>query len=139
VRPDRPRRRRVPLQGWPFDDHRAATDDPTVADRPLGGTDGDLVHPTDDDRFANDGADILEIRARPTTDGVAYRVALSTMVDPDAAVVAVSVDTGDATATDRGRGLVDATALAEGDAKPAAESFQDASTSPALNSREGTR
>ena len=92
-------------QGWPFDDHGAASDDPSVAEQPVSGTNGDLVYPTDVDRFANNGADILEIRTQPTADGVAYRVALNTMLDPDAAVVAIGIDTGDATETDWGHGL----------------------------------
>ena len=94
-------------QGWPFDDHGAATDDPSVAEQPVSGTNGDLVYPTDTDRYANNGADILELRARPTADGVAYRIALNTMVDPGAAVVAIAIDTGDGDRTDWGHGLGD--------------------------------
>ncbi|MFC4439818.1 MULTISPECIES: carboxylesterase family protein [Natrialbaceae] len=70
-------------QGWPFDD-RGATNEREYPDA---------------ERYANNAADLLEIRARPTRDGVSYRIALNTMVEPDAAIVAVGIDTG----TDEGR------------------------------------
>ncbi|WP_306054615.1 carboxylesterase family protein [Natronococcus wangiae] len=79
-------------QGWPFDDRGAANE---------------REYP-DEDRYANNAADLLEIRARPTRDGVAYRIALNAMVEPDAAIVAVGIDAGgDEGRTDWGHGLGD--------------------------------
>ncbi|QSX00726.1 prolyl oligopeptidase family serine peptidase [Haloterrigena alkaliphila] len=76
-------------QGWPFDDR---------------GAQNERSYP-DDDRYANNAADLLEIRAQPTDEGVAYRVALNAMVEPDAAVVAIGIDTGGDGRTDWGHGL----------------------------------
>lgn len=79
-------------QGWPFDDR---------------GPNGEREYPDDTERYANNAADILEIRARSTDRGVAYRIALNTMIEPDAAVVAIGIDTGDGNRTDWGHGLGD--------------------------------
>ncbi len=73
---------------------------------------GDYVYPTDAERYRYNAADLLEFRARPAGDEVVYRVTLQTMREPDAAAVAVGVDTaGDGAPaggrTDWGHGLGD--------------------------------
>jgi predicted esterase len=101
-------------QGWVHDDYGAATPEETGTESPVATTldspEGDLVYPTDEERFRYNAADVIEVRARPTGDGVAYRVALNTMVpgEEDAAVVALGIDTGAGdTRTDWGFGLGD--------------------------------
>ena len=54
---------------------------------------GDYHYPNDVERYGYNAADLLEFRARPTEDGVRYRITLNTMLEPDAAAVAVGVDT----------------------------------------------
>ena len=74
---------------------------------------GDYHYPNDVERYGYNAADLLEFRARPTEDGVRYRITLNTMLEPDAAAVAVGVDTeadpdvvrGDGRRTDWGYGL----------------------------------
>jgi dienelactone hydrolase len=67
---------------------------------------GDYRYPTDPETYAYNAADLLEFRARPTDEGVAYRVTLNTMLEPDAAAVAIGIDTGgDSSRTDWGYGL----------------------------------
>ena len=98
-------------QDWVYDDYGANLDDTdatppepptsTSLDDPV----GDVVYPTDDDVYRDNAADILEFRCRPIGDGVAYRLTLNTMVEPDATVVAVGIDTGGGGRTDWGHGL----------------------------------
>jgi pimeloyl-ACP methyl ester carboxylesterase len=101
-------------QGWVHDDYGAATPEETGTSSPVETTldapEGDLVYPTDEARYRYNAADVVEVRARPTRDGVAYRIALNTMVESheDAAVVAIGIDTGSGeTRTDWGHGLGD--------------------------------
>jgi acetyl esterase/lipase len=54
---------------------------------------GDFHYPNDPETYGYNTADLLEFRARPTDDGVAYRITLNTMLEPDAAAVAVGLDT----------------------------------------------
>ncbi len=73
---------------------------------------GDYCYPDAAERYGYNAADLLEFRAKPTDEGVAYRVTLNTMLEPDAAAVVVGVDTsgeGDPAAgrTDWGHGLGD--------------------------------
>ena len=53
---------------------------------------GDYRYSSDPDRYGYNAADLLEFRARPTDEGVAYRVTLNTMLEPDAAAVVVGID-----------------------------------------------
>ena len=99
-------------QGWVHDDYGASTPEETDTESPvetsLDEPEGDLVYPTDEERFRYNAADIVEVRARPTADGVAYRVALNTLVEghEDAAAVAIGIDTGSGeTRTDWDHGL----------------------------------
>ena len=101
-------------QGWVHDDYGATTPEETGTESPVETTldepEGDLVYPTDAERYRYNAADIVEVRARRTRDGVAYRVAMNTMVEghEDAAAVALGIDTGRGeTRTDWGHGLGD--------------------------------
>jgi len=103
-------------QDYVYDDHGADTR--SVLEQPPGGETlggfycrptGDLRYPTAPDTYAFNGADLLELRARPTADGVAYRITLNTMLEPDAAAIAIGIDTSAGEAddgrTDWGYGL----------------------------------
>ncbi|PSQ37166.1 hypothetical protein BRD05_01215 [Halobacteriales archaeon QS_9_70_65] len=72
--------------------------------------DGEYLY--QDERYGYNAADLLEFRARPSDDGVVYRITLNTMLEPDAAAVAIGVDTaadpdddGEGRRTDWGYGL----------------------------------
>ncbi|WP_226004724.1 prolyl oligopeptidase family serine peptidase [Natrinema salinisoli] len=78
-------------QAWPFDDR---------------GANNERSYP-DGDRYANNAADILEVRVRSTADGIAYRIALNAMVESDAAIIALGIDTGGGDRTDWRHGLGD--------------------------------
>lgn len=92
-------------QGWPYDDHGAAADVPSGANQALDGA-GDLVYPTGEE-YAHNAADIVEIRVRRTAEGVAYRVALSTLIEADVPILAFGIDAGGDGRTDWGHGLGD--------------------------------
>ncbi|MFT4904387.1 MAG: pimeloyl-ACP methyl ester carboxylesterase [Natronomonas sp.] len=67
---------------------------------------GDYHYPNDPDTYGYNAADLLEFRAQPTEDGITYRITLNTMLEPDAAAVAIGIDTGDGDGqTDWGYGL----------------------------------
>jgi acetyl esterase/lipase len=68
---------------------------------------GDYHYPSDPETHGYNAADLLEFRARPTDDGVAYRITLNTMLKEDAAAVAIGIDTGSGNRTDWGYGLGD--------------------------------
>ena len=88
-------------QDYVFDDHgadlRTMVDGPPERGNRLGGLfaqpTGDVYYPNDRERFGYNAADLLEFRARPTDDGVAYRITLNTMLESDAAAVAIGIDT----------------------------------------------
>jgi pimeloyl-ACP methyl ester carboxylesterase len=103
-----------------FDDHGADVS-PMYAEPPdgakaVGGVyqqpTGDYYYPRNEDRYAYNAADLVEFRVRPTAEGVAYRLTLNTMRAPDAAAVAIGIDTSgegapDGGETDWGYGLGD--------------------------------
>ncbi len=83
-------------QDYLFDDHGANTA-PGVGSQPPGSgnfsaTAGDVSYPTAA-RFANNAADIVELRVRRTDDAVVYRVTLGTVLDDDTTVVGIGIDT----------------------------------------------
>ncbi|MFC7229578.1 S9 family peptidase [Salinirubellus salinus] len=88
-------------QDYVYDDHGADTRSllslaPSGAEGiwgPFAQPTGDLHYPNDPERYGYNAADLLEFRARPTEDGVAYRVTLNTMLESDAAAVAIGIDT----------------------------------------------
>jgi len=107
-------------QDYVYDDHGADTRsvfDQHPEGHTMGGfysrATGDYRYPSDPDRYGYNAADLLEFRARPTDEGIAYRVTLNTMLEPDAAAVAVGIDTeadpdvvhGEGRRTDWGYGL----------------------------------
>lgn len=57
---------------------------------------GTFRYPTDDARFANNAADLLELRIRPAPGAVRYRISLNTLLAPDttAATIAIAPDPG---------------------------------------------
>ena len=65
---------------------------PSAANTLFGAATGDVVYPTDAKTYAYDAADLLEFRARPVTGGIDYRITLNTMITPDAAGVAIGID-----------------------------------------------
>ena len=83
-------------QDYLFDDHGANVS-PGPGSQPPG-TDsfspsaGDVTYPTAP-RFANNAADIVELRVARTTDAVVYRVTLGTVIDDDTTVVGIGVNT----------------------------------------------
>jgi len=95
-------------QDWVYDDHGADTSPtrtpPTAqpSNTVYGGATGDYVYPTDDEVYRHNAADLLEVRCRVVDapadsdrdEEVAYRITLNTMVEPDAAIVALGIDTG---------------------------------------------
>lgn len=103
--------------GWPYDDHGADTiplpllnellgADPAVTDQLFSARTGDLIYPTDRDRFAANAADLVEVRVRPDTDGLALRFTLNTLLAEAVPAVAVGIDrTGSDEDVDWGRGL----------------------------------
>jgi hypothetical protein len=81
-------------QDYLYDDHGADTgasvDPPGVAG--FSPASGDLLYPADR-RYANNAADIVELRIRPTAKAIVYRVTLETVLARDAAVVGIGIDT----------------------------------------------
>jgi pimeloyl-ACP methyl ester carboxylesterase len=83
-----------------FDDHGADVSamyaEPPTGAKAVGGVyqqpTGDYHYPRNEDRYAYNAADLVEFRARPTAEGVAYRITLNTMRAPDAAAVAIGID-----------------------------------------------
>ncbi len=87
-------------QDYLFDDHGPDTG---VGSTPPGvssfaASRGDLFYPTDTARFANNAADLVEFRIKPTRDAIVYRVTLGAVLADDAAVVGIGID------SDRGGG-----------------------------------
>ena len=81
-------------QDYLFDDHGAetgaVTSPPgTAGFSPAG---GDLLYPNEA-RYANNAADLVELRIRPTRDEIVYRVTLGAVLDDDATVVGIGIDT----------------------------------------------
>ena len=93
------------FQPFVYDDNGANTSptidppNPRPTDHTFGPMTGDVVYPTDFDTYGYNAADMLEFRAKPTDDGLAYRIALNTMLASDAAAVAIGIDRGGRTGT----------------------------------------
>ncbi len=73
------------------DDHGPDADG--AGDSDQGPAEGDLVYPTDVERFANNAADIVEVRVSATDEGLSVRFTLLTMRRADDAIVALVLDT----------------------------------------------
>jgi hypothetical protein len=81
----------------PNDDRGADLDD--GGDAGTGPAQGDLVYPTDVDRYANNAADLVEVRVTKTATDLLVRFTLLTMRRPDDAIAALVVDTDGNAAT----------------------------------------
>jgi hypothetical protein len=81
-------------QDYLFDDHGADTGvnstPPGVAG--FSPSNGDLRYPTAA-RYANNAADLVELRIKPTAKAIVYRVTLGTVIAKDAAAVGIGIDT----------------------------------------------
>lgn len=97
---------------FPFDDYGAETghqgeQPPTDT---FSQSTGDIVYPTDEETYRHNAADLLEFRVRTFRGEAVYRITLNTMIEPDAAGVALGIDTDGANSagsTDWGYGLGD--------------------------------
>jgi hypothetical protein len=87
-------------QDYLYDDFGADTDGNDGG--ALAPSAGDLEYPTDRDRYADNAADLVELRIAPGDDEVAYRFTLNTLLEAHAPIIALALDTdGDeATGTD---------------------------------------
>ena len=81
-------------QDYLFDDHGAETGAVTSPPGTAGFSPaaGDLAYPSDA-RYANNAADLVELRIKPTANAIVYRVTLGTVLDDDATVVGIGIDT----------------------------------------------
>src|SRR5829696_8616937 len=81
-------------QDYLFDDHGAETGAATSLPGTAGFSpaSGDLAYPAGA-RYANNAADIVELRIRPTRDAIVYRVTLGAVLDDDATAIGIGVDT----------------------------------------------
>ncbi|MGH2829160.1 MAG: hypothetical protein ACRDJM_01620, partial [Actinomycetota bacterium] len=77
---------------------------PASSDVTFGGQTGDVVHPTGA-AYAANAADLLEFRARLSNGKVVYRVTLNTIIDANAAAVAVGIDTAPGGEDEWGSGI----------------------------------
>jgi len=99
-------------QDYLFDDHGANTAGGLGSQPPGTSTfspsAGDVTYPTAA-RFANNAADIVELRVVRTADSVVYRVTLGAVLDDDTTVVGIGIDTDSAGVTQvawpRGAGI----------------------------------
>jgi poly(3-hydroxybutyrate) depolymerase len=92
-------------QDYLFDD-RGADTAPGLGSRPdnqdsgnFSPTAGDVQYPTAA-RYANNAADLVEFRIKPTATTIDYRITLNSIANPDDTVVGIGID------TDRSGGLV---------------------------------
>ncbi len=81
-------------QDFLYDDHgaNAAQDpsDPRSGSNTFSRPDGTYTYPTDR-RYANNAADLVELRVRPTTDATAFRVTLNTLNDPSLVAFSIAI------------------------------------------------
>jgi hypothetical protein len=81
-------------QDYLYDDHGADTgatvSPPGVAD--FSPASGDALYPNDP-RNANNAADLVEFRIKPTRTAIVYRVTLGTVLGPKVAAVGIGIDT----------------------------------------------
>ena len=97
-------------QDYVYDDYGANTTNTNAPPQPApnnsntygenGVMTGDVVYPTDADSYRYNAADLLEFRATPAGNRVKYRITLNSMVEPDAAGIAIGIDTGDGSGSD---------------------------------------
>ena len=81
-------------QDYLYDDHGADTG-ANVSPPGVDGfspASGDLLYPAQA-RYANNAADLVELRIRPTARAIVYRVTLGAVLEPKAAAVGIGIDT----------------------------------------------
>ncbi|MGB8650724.1 MAG: hypothetical protein WCD35_08690 [Mycobacteriales bacterium] len=96
-------------QDFLYDDHGATgTPDPnspygasTHLYSPAAGT---YTYPTDK-RYADDGADLVELRMKPLADATAFRLTLNTLIDPTRTAATIALGDGPSTAWPFGAGV----------------------------------
>jgi dienelactone hydrolase len=81
-------------QDYLYDDHGAETGASTSPPGAAGFSpvSGDALYPPQA-RYANNAADLVEFRIKPTARAVVYRITLGTVIEPKAAVVGIGIDT----------------------------------------------
>jgi hypothetical protein len=62
-----------------------------------------VAYPTDAARYADNAADLVEFRIKPTRDAIVYRATLNTVKADDAAIVGIGIDTDRRDRAPRGR------------------------------------
>src|SRR5256885_8702136 len=83
-------------QDFLYDDHGANggqrdNNDPRSGDDSFSAPTGTYTYPTDQKRYAQNAADLVELRVRPLADATAFRITLNTMLDPDAAATTIAL------------------------------------------------
>ncbi|MEA2123225.1 MAG: hypothetical protein QOI80_7 [Solirubrobacteraceae bacterium] len=86
-------------QDFLYDSHGAAgvadTSDPfTVSDYTFSPKAGSLTYPSDP-VYANDAADLVELRVKPLTDATAFRITLNTLNDPEKTATTIAIGNSD--------------------------------------------
>jgi hypothetical protein len=84
-------------QDWIYDDYGARggqrdPSDPRAGDDAFSAPNGTYTYPTDE-RYADNAADLVELRVRPLADATAFRLTYNTMLDPE--LVATTIALGD--------------------------------------------
>lgn len=102
-------------QDYLYDDYGANTTDlpfqppeprPPSTEVIFGSQTGDVVYPTDEDRYGYNAADLVELRVDLRRNTVAYRLTLNTALDGGATAIAIGIDTdGGDEVSDWGHGL----------------------------------
>ena len=85
-------------QDFLYDDHGANggqrdPNDPRSGDDTFSGPNGTYTYPTDQKRYAQNAADLVELRVKPLADATAFRITLNTMLDPTAAATTIAIGT----------------------------------------------
>ena len=84
-------------QDFVYDDHGARAPGSAEVDTAEGFSppSGTYAYPTDE-RYANNAADLVELRVRPLEDATAFRVTLNTLIDPAATAFTIAIGESDA-------------------------------------------
>ena len=95
LRRERLPRRRVPLPGLPLRRPRRRASSPTPATRASSANtfskpNGTYTYPTDP-AYANNAADLVELRVKPLPDATAFRLTLNTMKDPSLVAFSIAI------------------------------------------------
>src|SRR5256885_308987 len=83
-------------QDFLYDDHGANggqrdPNDPRSNGDSFSAPNGTYTYPTDQKRYAENAADLVELRVKPLADATAFRITLNTMLDPDAAATTIAI------------------------------------------------